>query len=134
MHVGASAFEGCSSARAINIDRSLQNIGARAFSGCSAVAAIACDRSDGKCGRLSKCDKVLLQVNRRRHPRHLLEKAAEMVGILKAKEVCHFTYAESFHQQGFCLIYNEVVDIAYSSPAGCLMNHVAEVTGRIGKF
>ena len=76
----------------------------------------------------------LLQVIRRRHPRHLLEKAAEMVGILEAKEIGHFANGESLHQERFSLVYNEVVDIADCGPAGCLVNQVAEVSGRIGEF
>ena len=57
-----------------------------------------------------------------------------MVWILKAKEVCHFTHAESLHQERFCLVYNEVVDIADCGPAGCLVNQIAEVSGRICQF
>ena len=77
---------------------------------------------------------VLLQVIRRRHPRHLLEKAAEMVGILKAKEIGHFANAEPLHQERFCLVNDKIVDIADCGPACCLVNQVAEVSGRIGEF
>ena len=54
-----------------------------------------------------------------------------MMGILKTKEIGHFTHAESFHQERFCLVYNEVVDIPYGSPTRCLVNHITEVSGRI---
>ena len=76
----------------------------------------------------------LLQVIRRRHSRHLLEKAAEMVGILEAKEIGHFANGESLHQERFSLVYNKGVDIADCRPTGRLVNQVAEVSGRIGEF
>ena len=79
-------------------------------------------------------EKLLQQELRRRRARYFFEHATEMMRILEAQQVGHFAYAEPFHQESLGLVDDEIMDVADGGAPGGLMDHVAEVTGRIGQL
>ena len=56
------------------------------------------------------------------------------MGVFKAEQVCGFVYVMPAHKQALALFYYKRMYIAYGGAASCLMDHIAEVTGRIGHF
>ena len=56
------------------------------------------------------------------------------MGIVEAQQAGHFFNSVSFHQKVLCLVYHEGVDIADGGAACSLMDHIAKVTGGIGRF
>ena len=57
-----------------------------------------------------------------------------MMRVFKTQQVGYFSHAEPLHQEGFCLIDDEGMDIADGGAAGRLVDYVAEVAGRISQF
>ena len=84
--------------------------------------------------RIYRYKALFLHKLRRSHSGDLLEQPAEVVGILEAQQVGHFSYSMTFHQKVLSLVYHEGVDIADGSAAGGLMDHVAEVASGLGQF
>ena len=63
----------------------------------------------------------------RRHSRDFLEQTAEVVRVLEAQQIGHFAYAETFHQEGFCLVNDKCMDVADGCATGGFMDHIAEI-------
>ena len=71
---------------------------------------------------------MLFQKFRRRHSCDLLEQAAEMVGIVEAKQVRHFAHAQTFHQLILGLVNHEIVYITYGVSASGMVNQITVLT------
>ena len=57
-----------------------------------------------------------------------------MVWIFKPKQIGYFSHTEPFHQESLGLVDNEGMDIADGCAAGSMVNHIAEIAGRISQF
>ena len=57
-----------------------------------------------------------------------------MMGEVEAEEAGGLADVVAVHQQALSLIDDVVVDVADSRATCCLVNNVAEITGRIGQF
>ena len=63
-----------------------------------------------------------------------MNRRLEVVRVLKTQQVGHFAHAEAFHQEGFGLVDDKAVDVTDGGAAGRLVDHAAEVAGRISQF
>ena len=54
--------------------------------------------------------------------------------VVFASPIYYFSHAEPLHQEGFCLIDNEGMDIADGCAARGLVNHIAKISSRISQL
>ena len=62
------------------------------------------------------------------------EEAGKMVRKVKTQQAGGLIDVMTLHQQAFRLINNIIMDVADSRTACCLMNDIAEISGRIGQL